>query len=120
MEEIMVAACSLTDSIKPIALAVILPLPARDPSPRIEHVPEPTYVQALVPQTSMKPLYLGVLDRFAGLDVDHIDDWALQLPVNPAEVPPSTLPETLALGGAVYKRKWEYDGQELSLVPAAS
>jgi hypothetical protein len=60
MEEIMVAACSLTDSIKPIALAVILPLPAGDPSPRIEHVPEPTYVQALVPQTSMKPLYLGV------------------------------------------------------------
>jgi predicted acylesterase/phospholipase RssA len=28
-----------------------------------------------------------------------------------AEIPPSTLPETLALGGAVYKRKWEYDGQ---------
>jgi predicted acylesterase/phospholipase RssA len=31
--------------------------------------------------------------------------------VDAAEVPPSTLPETLALGGAVYKRKWEYDGQ---------
>ncbi|MBV8631671.1 MAG: patatin-like phospholipase family protein [Silvibacterium sp.] len=31
--------------------------------------------------------------------------------VNPAEIPPSTLPETLALGGAVYKRKWENDGQ---------
>jgi len=42
------------------------------------------------------------------------------MPANPAEVPPSTLPETLALGDAVYKRKWEYHGQELSLVPAAS
>lgn len=26
-------------------------------------------------------------------------------------IDPATLPETLALGGAVYKRKWEYDGQ---------
>ena len=27
------------------------------------------------------------------------------------EIDPKTLPETLALGGAVYKRKWEYGGQ---------
>ena len=31
--------------------------------------------------------------------------------INPAEIPPETLPETLALGGAVYKRMFEYSGQ---------
>jgi predicted acylesterase/phospholipase RssA len=31
--------------------------------------------------------------------------------INPHEIDPSTLPETLGLGGGVYKRKWEYDGQ---------
>lgn len=31
--------------------------------------------------------------------------------VDPRQVPPETLPETLALGGAVYKRIWEQSGQ---------
>jgi predicted acylesterase/phospholipase RssA len=31
--------------------------------------------------------------------------------IDPERTAPSTLPETLALGGAIYKRKWEYDGQ---------
>ena len=34
------------------------------------------------------------------------------------KIPPSTLPETLALGGAVYKRKWENDGQVENLYQA--
>lgn len=31
--------------------------------------------------------------------------------IDQREIDPSTLPETLGLGGGVYKRKWEYDGQ---------
>ena len=38
--------------------------------------------------------------------------------VDPTKIPPSTLPETLALGGAVYKRKWENDGQVENLYQA--
>jgi tetratricopeptide (TPR) repeat protein len=51
-----------------------------------------------------------------------LGDVGLQDPeaIDPERIAPSTLPETLALGGAIYKRKWEYDGQLENLHQALS
>jgi hypothetical protein len=54
-------------------LEVIVPLPCEDLSSRVEEVPEPAYVQALVAQPAVEALDIGILDWLAGLDVDYVD-----------------------------------------------
>jgi len=57
--------------------------------------------EELLPSTRFADA-LGLLEGIGLRDPDGIDR---------NRIDPKTLPETLALGGAVYKRKWEYEGQ---------
>jgi predicted acylesterase/phospholipase RssA len=46
------------------------------------------------------------------LALELLEEIGLRDPVHPPKtVDPSTVPETLALGGGIYKRRWEHEGQ---------
>jgi hypothetical protein len=55
------------------SLLVILFLPGRDLSPRVEQILKPTQVQALFSDSSVKALDVRVLRRFPGLNVVQLD-----------------------------------------------
>ena len=55
------------------ALLIVFIPPAGDLAACIPQVPEPTRIQAFVPQAAVKALDMAVLDRLSGLDVNEFD-----------------------------------------------
>jgi hypothetical protein len=55
------------------ALCVVIRTPFRDLSARVEQIPEPAHVQALIAEPAIEAFDVGILHGLAGLNVHRVD-----------------------------------------------